>query len=675
MSIDWSTLGMKQSEILHQTDGNMPLSLQDKCTLSVLGYCEADSSGNGQPEMNLTKTVTQTCSTDGGKTFPGSQSVVVGKNGIHACGCHKVHALLEQLRLAFVQNENWFQLISGFPQTTGRKLQLIPELHHLHWNGETISQLDLHVIIYEIPKFSSHHYSLGSRSLSEKMRSSIKKPQWFEDLKQKKQYLDLDTVILAINSAHAAKILSERQLPVKSCAGHFKPLWMFPTFTWKFFAALVALLATSVYVILQSFHILLSYMSCIGIDVVLVRAFNNTWTNIGIRCSQFLYWPILLRGHGHRSESCIEYSEKVALRRHSIWSCLVVDVLLGNLFGISLWYQAEPACLFISNFAVDVTNYLLRTGCVWLMGNPAGFKLNTELAGVLGMISLNTIQIWSTLGSFMDFFLVPIAKAISLCGILFGFTTAAALIIDLISLVTRHVFVLHWILSLVYSQQIQALAALWRLFRGRKWNPLRQRLDSYDYTVEQHVVGSLLFTPLLLLLPTTSVFYTFFTIMNTVISFICVVMEVSISVIHTTPYNSAFLWLMRKKRFPSGIWLEIVCRQHGTTVPSVIDPLELNGSLSKKSPKIPRSGGRKTLVLVSVLHSNYLSLGELICPSYRYIYSVVSRTAISSSAYGILTGKRILSAPGTTYPSRLPWMALPYKIYWRLCFEAVFACR
>ncbi|XP_027166650.1 uncharacterized protein LOC113766685 [Coffea eugenioides] len=203
-------------EILHQTDGNMPLSLQDKCTLSVLGYCEADSSGNGQPEMNLTKTVTQTCSTDGGKTFPGSQSVVVGKNGIHACGCHKVHALLEQLRLAFVQNENWFQLISGFPQTTGRKLQLIPELHHLHWNGETISQLDLHVIIYEIPKFSSHHYSLGSRSLSEKMRSSIKKPQWFEDLKQKKQYLDLDTVILAINSAHAAKILSERQLPVTS---------------------------------------------------------------------------------------------------------------------------------------------------------------------------------------------------------------------------------------------------------------------------------------------------------------------------------------------------------------------------------------------------------------------------------------------------------------------------
>lgn len=148
-----------------------------------------------------------------------------------------------------------------------------------------------------------------------------------------------------------------------------------------------------------------------------------------------------------------------------MWSCIVVDILLGYLFGISLWCLSEPACLWVSNFAGDVTNYLLRNGCVWLMGNPAGFKLNTELARVLGMISLNTIQIWSTLWSSMGFYFPSIAKVIAFCGIHFGFTTAAALIIDLISLVTRHIFILHWLLSLIYSQQIQALAALWRLFR------------------------------------------------------------------------------------------------------------------------------------------------------------------------------------------------------------------
>ncbi|KAL3534469.1 hypothetical protein ACH5RR_002930 [Cinchona calisaya] len=502
------------------------------------------------------------------------------------------------------------------------------------------------------------------------MRLFTKKPQWFEDLKQKKPYIDMDAVILAINSANAAKILSEGHLHMKSSTGPF----MISTLTWKLFAASVASLATLLYVVLQSFHLLLTCLSCLGISMALAKAFNNTWTNIGIRSSQFLYWPILLQNFGHRSQSCVEYVEKLALRRHSIWSCLVVDVLLGNFFGILLWFQAEPTCLWVSNFAGDITNYLLRNGCVWLMGNPAGFKLNTELARVLGMISLNTIQIWSTMWSFMGSLFVPIAKAIAFCGIFFGFTSAAALIIDLISLVTRHIFILHWLLSLIYSQQIQALAALWRLFRGKKWNPLRLRLDSYDYTVEQHVVGSLLFTPLLLLLPTTSVFYTFFAIMNTIISFIGVVIEVSISVIHTTPYGGVFLWLVRKKRFPAGIWLDIVSCQHSAIVPSVVESDGMNGSLSKRSPRIPKSGGQNA-VLVSILHSNYLNLGELICSSYIHLYSVVSRSSISSSAYGVLTGKRILSTLGAIYPSRLPWMAVPSKEYWRLCYEAVFACR
>lgn len=167
----------------------------------------------------------------------------------------------------------------------------------------------------------------------------------------------------------------------------------------------------------------------------------------------------------YRSQSCVEYAEKVAFRRHSMWSSLVVDALLGILFGIALWSQSKPICQWVSNFSSDITNHLLRSGCVWLMGNPAGFKLNTELAGVLGKMSLDVIQIWSTLWSFVDFIFIPLSKMIALSGILFGLSTAAALIIDMISHLTKHVFILQWLLSVIYSQQIQALAALWRFFR------------------------------------------------------------------------------------------------------------------------------------------------------------------------------------------------------------------
>ncbi|KAH8485734.1 hypothetical protein H0E87_027246 [Populus deltoides] len=114
----------------------------------------------------------------------------------------------------------------------------------------------------------------------------------------------------------------------------------------------------------------------------------------------------------------------------------------------------------ILTFANVITNELLRSGCVWLMGVPAGFKLNTELAGVPGVISLNAIQIWPTLWILIDFLFIYFIKGLGLLGILFGATIPAALIIDMVSLATLHVSTLHWAISVLYSRQIQALAAL-----------------------------------------------------------------------------------------------------------------------------------------------------------------------------------------------------------------------
>ena len=165
-----------------------------------------------------------------------------------------------------------------------------------------------------------------------------------------------------------------------------------------------------------------------------------------------------------RSQSCVEYVEKAAMHRHSMWSTLVVDVLLGNLVGWALLYHAESVCLSVLNFMHGFSTFL-RSGCVWLMGNPAGFKLNAELAGVLGMASLNAVQIWSTLWIFVGYIFNYIIQGLSVLGILCGFTVPAALVIDMIALATLHISTLHWFISLVYSSQLQALAALWRLFR------------------------------------------------------------------------------------------------------------------------------------------------------------------------------------------------------------------
>ena len=148
-----------------------------------------------------------------------------------------------------------------------------------------------------------------------------------------------------------------------------------------------------------------------------------------------------------------------------MWTSIAADVLLGNVFGVALLCYADFTCSLISNLAREITNHILRSGCVWLMGVPAGFKLNIELAGVLGIISLNAIQIWSTLWFFFGFIFIYVIKALAILGILFGATLPAGLTSDLISIATCHVSTLHWFISLIYSSQIQALAALWRIFR------------------------------------------------------------------------------------------------------------------------------------------------------------------------------------------------------------------
>lgn len=530
-----------------------------------------------------------------------------------------------------------------------------------------------YVIVYEPPSYGAHHFSLCRSSSNDQVKTSMKNPKWIDELHKQQKFIELDTVILAINCTTAAKKSFERHVVPRRSSSQLSVFPMFFVIIGHLVSKFMASFSTMFYFVLQFFQTHFNNESESWIYVTSANVFKRTaWINIQIRCSQILYWPIFLQENDLRSQSCVEYAEKAAMHRHSMWSTLVVDILLGNLVGWSLFYHSDTICLSVLNFTHGFATFL-RSGCVWLMGNPAGFKLNGELAGVLGMVSLNAIQIWSTLWIFVGFIFNYIIRGLSILGILCGFTVPAALVVDMITFATLHVSTLNWLIALVYSLQIQALAALWRLFRGRKWNPLRQRLDSFDYTVKQHIVGSLLFTPLLLLLPTTSVFYIFFSIVDTTINLICILIEVTISVIHATPYIKIFLRLVKPGRFPSGIWLEIFGCESSSTVSPNADFTDKMTS-SNESCHLKDFNREKSSFLVSVLHSNYLSIGKVVLPHYRNVFLGVSRSSISTAAYGILIGQRIPSTCGTLLPSPMPWMSLPYKEYWCLCHDSLIAC-
>lgn len=66
----------------------------------------------------------------------------------------------------------------------------------------------------------------------------------------------------------------------------------------------------------------------------------------------------------------------------------------------------------------------------------------------------------------------------------------------------------------LFNIQISGLKALFRLFVGRKYNPLRGGIDSCEYTNQELFVGTVAFTILLLLLPTTVMYYIVFTMVR-----------------------------------------------------------------------------------------------------------------------------------------------------------------
>ncbi|XP_078433749.1 N-acetylglucosaminyl transferase component family protein / Gpi1 family protein isoform X2 [Wolffia australiana] len=457
--------------------------------------------------------------------------------------------------------KDWVQLDNACYTTF--KSKWIPEFRYFRSRGQLLPVNNAHIIVYQLPSFCKHHFSMSNWTSFNRVAVPSKKPQWVNELQKGQSSFDLDLVVTAINCANAAEKHLEKCLGLNSSLQKPSVTSRLIIVVWHTLAALLASLSAILYMALSFGHSFIAHSLIYSFSMTLVNFFAQTSKNIQIRGSQLLYWPFLLQGYSSRSQPNVEYAHRAAMKRHALWSTIAVDLLLGNILGLLLLTHSQGICFWAFRISSFVTDDILRSGCVWLMGVPAGFKLNTELAEILGLVSLNAIQIWSTLWFYVGSLLLYYVNALALSGMFLGATIPAALCIDLLKLATFHVTALHTLIALLYSRQIWALTSLWRLFRGQKWNPLRQRLDSFDYTVDQHVVGSLLFTPNLLLLPTTSVFYIFFTIISSCISIVCIALEVCIAVLHATPYAEVFLWAFARSRFPSGLWLELrnPCRQ------------------------------------------------------------------------------------------------------------------
>ncbi len=176
------------------------------------------------------------------------------------------------------------------------------------------------------------------------------------------------------------------------------------------------------------------------------------------------------------------------------------------------------------------------------------------------------------------------------------------------------------------------------LTRGRKRNPLRGRQDTYDYSVEQLVVGSLMFTPLLLLLPTTSVFYTFFTLIYSVLSIIRLCLQYIILILQSFPYSQVALRLFQPQRFPSGIWFQVVCMDCDVQISSSFPSSPIKKSHGYHDTK--RNCGLQDIVVnqgssyINGFSGEGIFPTEMVCGKVQAPSTLVSRLGVETASLG-----------------------------------------
>lgn len=112
--------------ILHDTNGKMPVLLQDRSKLCLLGQFASDVGSRNAKLFEVGTEEDDQCESS-------------------SCGCHKLSGSLEQCRQIFVGNSYWIQMLCDRREQFGKDITWIPKLHHIHWNGEIVSRCDVHV--------------------------------------------------------------------------------------------------------------------------------------------------------------------------------------------------------------------------------------------------------------------------------------------------------------------------------------------------------------------------------------------------------------------------------------------------------------------------------------------------------------------------------------------------
>jgi phosphatidylinositol glycan class Q protein len=266
-----------------------------------------------------------------------------------------------------------------------------------------------------------------------------------------------------------------------------------------------------------------------------------------------------LRAHPHwRNTNCVRATE-IALF-NSIW-LVVNDVIFGIISGLLLYKHSALVIEFFNMIHYKLTEDVLSSIILWLMGWPAGFKLNDNLDKFLGLLFLYYIEKWTVIMTALAPYCPLVLYIVSLSGLL-GLSVLVSLLLDIFAFWTVHISCFYVVSARFHHLQLVLLSSLWTLFRGMKYNPLKKRIDSSDYDLDQLLLGTIVFTLLFFLFPTTALYYFFFAVLRLAIAAVNAVGALLLELLAHFPLYHLCQHATDPAFLPAGIRFDIVPQQY-----------------------------------------------------------------------------------------------------------------
>lgn len=289
---------------------------------------------------------------------------------------------------------------------------------------------------------------------------------------------------------------------------------------------------------------------CVALGRVYSKLLDQLWARSSL-VQGLVSYPRLSYVYGK-----LETSSEYVHFNNAIW-LVMNDVILGSVAGAFVCDNSEVIGTSFHDGLKTIFIDFTRDALLWLDDWPEGLKLNTELSSFLLHVFLGVLELWAYMLRSLSPHFPTIVYAIGLSGY-GGLTVPLSLFLDLFNALTLHVSLSYLVLKRALSYQTFALRSLWNLFRGKRFNVLHQRTDSWHYEVDQLILGTLLFTLFTFSLPTLLTYALLFALMRSGIVTTCSALSVAIDLMNQFPLFPLLLRIKDPRRLPGTLYFRMM---------------------------------------------------------------------------------------------------------------------